>query len=623
MKTSHAIRCSTAYVPVFKRGLLFAALVLFFVAASAQTNLLDQQADWAAMMLDDDAGISDIITPQGGSTECNATSITPEIALHNYGNNPLTSVTINYNLDGGPNQTYAWVGNLTTGATTNITLPTMAVSIGAHTFNVATASPNGNTDSDAGNDANAANFTNAVGSPITLTVNTDCWGYETYWEILDHGTTNIVASGGNSIVPPGGLEVAQANDPGAYGDETTITENVCLAAVGCYDFVIYDDDATGMFGSQIWGCNTNGSYTIEDDQGNVLAQTIAPNADFEISETNQFCLGISDNAGISDIITPLDGSYECNATSITPEVTLRNYGNDPLTSVTINYDLDGGPNQTYAWVGNLTIGATANIILPTMAISTGAHTFNVATANPNGNVDGFAGNDANASNFSSAVGNPITLTVNADCYSYETYWEIIDQGTSNVVASGGNSIVPPGGQQVAQITDPGAYDAEAIITENLCLATGCYDFVIYDDYGDGMYGSQYVQCTVNGNYIIEDGQGNVLAQMIALDADFGVSETNQFCAGTQVGIAGIGLEQGISIYPNPTRGEFILEILTALSSELQIKVTDVRGRLVYNSTVNVSGAYRQQIDLTHEEKGMYFIHVLNEEEQVVRKVMKQ
>ncbi len=240
---------------------------------------------------------------------------------------------------------------------------------------------------------------------------------------------------------------------------------------------------------------------------------------------------VSDDAGITVIVDPADGSNLCNATSITPVVTLRNWGSNTLTSVTINYSLDGGPNQTFAWTGSLASGATTNVTLPSMAVGAGAHTFDASTSNPNGNTDGNTGNDAaSQTSFTVASGALAVLTINTDCWGYETYWEILNQGTATVVASGGNtSGIPPGGGQGAQDTDPGAYGNEATITENLCLAVGCYDFVIYDDYGDGMYGSQYGTCTTDGSYTIEDDQANVLASIQAANSDFGNSETNQFC----------------------------------------------------------------------------------------------
>ncbi len=231
-----------------------------------------------------------------------------------------------------------------------------------------------------------------------------------------------------------------------------------------------------------------------------------------------------DNAGIQSITEP-SGSY-CTGT-ITPQVTLRNYGTNNLTAVTINYDVNGGTNNTFSWTGSLAPGATAIVSLPAITVASGSYTFNASTSMPNGVTDTDPSNDASLSTFTATVGGQaITLTLETDCWGYETYWEIVDAGMS-VVASGGNtSGIPPGGLGNAGSTDPGAYPDETTITETFCLATGCYDFVIYDDYGDGLAGIA-AGCGVDGDYTIEDGAGTVLVSMTT--ADFGNSATHNFC----------------------------------------------------------------------------------------------
>ena len=106
--------------------------------------------------------------------------------------------------------------------------------------------------------------------------------------------------------------------------------------------------------------------------------------------------------------------------------------------------------------------------------------------------------------------NTVTLTINLDNYPEETRWEIRNN-TNSIVASGGTYGSQPDGSQVV---------------ENACLIDGCYDFIIYDSYGDGIccsYGT--------GDYTLTDGNGNTLASGGA----FGSSETTNFCVVTGSG----------------------------------------------------------------------------------------
>ncbi len=234
----------------------------------------------------DDAGISTIVSPTG--TVCGSTTFTPEVVLSNYGNNDITAVDIVYDIDGVGSLTFNWTGTLTPSSTTTVTLPSMTTTPGTHTFNASTSTPNGNTDTNAGNDGTSTSFTIMSGNGATLVINTDCWGYETYWEIQD-GSSTVVASGGNTgtTIPPGGGQTAGTGDAGAYGDEMMVTENVCLSS-GCYDFIIYDDWGDGIAGGG--GCTTVGDYTLTDDSD---GSTLASGSSFTTSETTNFCIGSS------------------------------------------------------------------------------------------------------------------------------------------------------------------------------------------------------------------------------------------------------------------------------------------------------------------------------------------
>jgi pregnancy-associated plasma protein-A/type IX secretion system substrate protein len=108
----------------------------------------------------------------------------------------------------------------------------------------------------------------------------------------------------------------------------------------------------------------------------------------------------SNDAGISAIISP--AGTIC-ASSIIPEVTLRNFGVNNLTSVTVNYQVDAGTVNTYAWSGTLTPASTVNVTLPAVTVSGAPHTFTSYTSNPNGAADPNAGNDSQTGNFSSSA----------------------------------------------------------------------------------------------------------------------------------------------------------------------------------------------------------------------------
>ncbi|HFA47778.1 MAG TPA: hypothetical protein ENJ95_02025 [Bacteroidetes bacterium] len=99
----------------------------------------------------------------------------------------------------------------------------------------------------------------------------------------------------------------------------------------------------------------------------------------------------------------------------------------------------------------------------------------------------------------------LDLELTLDDWGSETTYELIDEN-EEVVADGG----------------PFQNEANGTVVEDeFCLADGCYSFVVYDEYGDGIccfYG--------DGGFQLSDGSGDVL---VASDGEFGEFEIIDFC----------------------------------------------------------------------------------------------
>ena len=115
-----------------------------------------------------DAGIYSVVNPIGNS--CSA-SHNPSVTLHNYGNNMLNSVNINYKIDGGVPAVYNWVGALGISNQIAVALPAIIATSGSHTFTCYTSAPNGATEAYTFNDTAKSDFivntAAAVNTPFT------------------------------------------------------------------------------------------------------------------------------------------------------------------------------------------------------------------------------------------------------------------------------------------------------------------------------------------------------------------------------------------------------------------------------------------------------------------------
>lgn len=68
---------------------------------------------------------------------------------------------------------------------------------------------------------------------------------------------------------------------------------------------------------------------------------------------------------VSQITSPADGGFTCNE-NFTPQVIIKNTGDSTLTTASIHYSINGGPESTYAWSGSLVAGQTQSLTLPAL-----------------------------------------------------------------------------------------------------------------------------------------------------------------------------------------------------------------------------------------------------------------
>lgn len=106
------------------------------------------------------------------------------------------------------------------------------------------------------------------------------------------------------------------------------------------------------------------------------------------------------DAGITQLVSP--AGTACSA-SVSPVVTLKNFGTANLRRVQINYKLDNGASAVYNWSGNLAYNSTINVTLPGMKTTGGKHNFMAYTAMPNNSAEGYTFNDTMQYSFVTSI----------------------------------------------------------------------------------------------------------------------------------------------------------------------------------------------------------------------------
>ena len=62
---------------------------------------------------------------------------------------------------------------------------------------------------------------------------------------------------------------------------------------------------------------------------------------------------------------------------------------------------------------------------------------------------------------------------------------------------------------------------------------------------------------------------------------------------------------GFKVYPNPTTGKIKFDVDITDAGKYALSVYNVMGQKVYSNTINISGHYTSQLDLSDFSKGLY------------------
>lgn len=345
---------------------------------------------------------------------------------------------------------------------------------------------------------------------------------------------------------------------------------------------------TGQWG-EIISSTTSGSfysqtftYTIPEHYNNIPALL----GDMEIvafvTETNQeivsgagaypeFTFTYENNVALKGVKSMIPTCLD----RVTPVISVENTGSEDITSIDVEYSVNGGVTNTYTWTGDLEPLKRVEIQLPQ------SDEFTLADSNTlTVNVDSFGDESLDDNSFELAfskssieVSTLLTLSLSTDNWGYEASWNVKDSN-GNTVQSGqsyGNNQT-----YTIQITLPNS---------------GCYQFNLFDGYGDG--GGAVSLVDNNGSQVFSSPNGN-----------YGSGTSIYFSADSTLSASEFDFSNDIRLYPNPSTGVFFLN---DNQQTVSVAVVDTLGKVVYSQN-NVG----QSVDLSNLPKGIYFAKITNE-----------
>ncbi|GHC56279.1 T9SS type A sorting domain-containing protein [Ulvibacter litoralis] len=273
-----------------------------------------------------------------------------------------------------------------------------------------------------------------------------------------------------------------------------------------------------------------------------------------------------------------DIAENCSGT-ITPSVNIQNLGQDPITSLDIEYSVNGGASQTLSWTGNIMSLQSETVELNEVTFPLqSTNTVVVTVPNDDNNTNNDASYDFDIALESTST---VTMTLSTDGYGSEVRWNVMD-------ASG------------ATIYSGGPYGNNLTITENFTLPEDCYVFNLIDTYGDG-----------GGAVNLTDSDGTII---YVTSGTYGSGESTNFSTN---GVLSVGSNEfeSVSIYPNPA--STVLNIRNAENAS--IEVYNLLGQVLYTKS-NIS--MEEQVEVSQLITGTYFVKITNGDAVMTSKFVK-
>ncbi|MFC2107130.1 T9SS type A sorting domain-containing protein [Bacteroidota bacterium] len=280
----------------------------------------------------------------------------------------------------------------------------------------------------------------------------------------------------------------------------------------------------------------------------------------------------------------------------TPEIQIRNNGNDDLTSCDIMYQVNGGPLSSYSWTGNLAFLETSDIQLDMISFTPeDVNELKIYSVNPNGNPDEYPINDTiiqSFEKFSTPV--DVSLFFRTDENPEESTWELLNSN-GDVIGEGG----------------PYTQTGETVMESWTLDANDCYTFNFYDAGGDGLVNPSFFAFYYGNNNMIVQGIG-----------DFGSKIGNEFYATDGTGINEIAGEATVNIYPNPMSNNATILINVPQAEIMTANVYNLVGEMVMtiNETLLQSGENMIDLNASSLSNGLYFINIQTGTQQITKKI---
>lgn len=340
----------------------------------------------------------------------------------------------------------------------------------------------------------------------------------------------------------------------------------------------------------------------------VLQQLTATNLKNNINNNCGTLTGVANHAKLN----LNNGSiYSCDTSIITSlSTSLRNVGNNNITSAVLVVKEDGNVISTQNYTGNLTQYSSATISFPSVTLNSESdYVVEVESVNGGAIYNPSLGvSEINMTSSSTVEKVSLRVDVYTDNYPSEISWAI-KNSAGTVIANGGPYQAGTNDQWGG-----GGPDANTTKTHYItAVPSECYSIELYDGYGDGWVNNS-TSAPISGVEVFESGTPIVFVSgSAAFSQNAPLVRPAAFKSAGTLGAENFQMAQ-FSVYPNPSTGIFNI----STSETVKINVVDITGKTVYQ-TNSVQGD--TSINLSDLQSGVYLMNVSGESINKIEKLI--
>lgn len=308
-------------------------------------------------------------------------------------------------------------------------------------------------------------------------------------------------------------------------------------------------------------------------------------AEVSYVESNEY------DAAIYSVNTP---HMVCSG-NISPNVLIKNYGTNSLTSLEFIYSANGSEPSSYSWTGDLAQFESTYVMLPeVLYTATDNNWLSISCESPNGQTDQLPQNDIFMTNMPGSETFPTNCMfgVHVAGAPQDVSWNIVDS-EGMVLAEGG------------------PYESQGVFWTEINFPTNdCYILTLNDESGEGLSG---------GFYVITDDNNDVLW----MGEEFTYESVLEMAHGMIVDIDESISSDNITIYPNPVSQKANIKISSGNEVHFKVTLHDILGKQVktIHSGTLKSGEQIIQMDASGLERGMYFVKFQTDRDVFTKKIM--